>query len=122
MYEYKAKITSVYDGDTITGDIDCGFGVWLHKAKMRLLGVDTAEIRGGTAATKEKAYAARDYVRSVVLDQEVIVCTAKKGKYGRWLVTVWLIDDNGHKQAESLNEALIRLGHAVRYMTSPPVC
>lgn len=30
VYTYKAFVTSVYDGDTITCDIDCGFGVVLH--------------------------------------------------------------------------------------------
>ena len=29
MYEYKAVIVSVYDGDTVTADIDLGFEVWL---------------------------------------------------------------------------------------------
>ena len=27
MYEYCAKVVSVYDGDTITVDIDLGFGI-----------------------------------------------------------------------------------------------
>ena len=29
MYEYKAYVRKVYDGDTITVDIDLGFGVVL---------------------------------------------------------------------------------------------
>ena len=33
MYEYKAIITSVYDGDTVTANIDLGFGVVLKKTK-----------------------------------------------------------------------------------------
>ena len=41
MYEYKAQVVSVYDGDTLTVDIDLGFEVWLRKQKIRLAGIDT---------------------------------------------------------------------------------
>lgn len=44
MYEYKAQVVSVYDGDTLTVDIDLGFEVWLRKQKIRLAGIDTPEI------------------------------------------------------------------------------
>lgn len=29
MYEYKAIIKKIYDADTVTVDIDLGFGTWL---------------------------------------------------------------------------------------------
>ena len=29
MFEYRAIVTKVYDGDTITVDIDLGFGIWV---------------------------------------------------------------------------------------------
>ena len=44
MYEYKAQVVSVYDGETLTVDIDLGFEVWLRKQKIRLAGIDTPEI------------------------------------------------------------------------------
>ena len=45
-YIYNAFVTSVYDGDTITCNIDCGFGVILQKQKIRLYGLNTPEMRG----------------------------------------------------------------------------
>ena len=38
MYEYRCKLVKVIDGDTIDVDIDLGFGVWLKKERVRLVG------------------------------------------------------------------------------------
>ena len=46
MYEYKAIVKKVYDGDTITVDIDLGFGITFNDKSIRLSGIDTPEIRG----------------------------------------------------------------------------
>ena len=46
MFEYRAHIIKVYDGDTVTADIDLGFNVILKKQKLRLIGIDAPEIRG----------------------------------------------------------------------------
>ena len=45
MYEYRAKLLRVIDGDTVDVDIDLGFGVWMHKERIRLYGIDTPESR-----------------------------------------------------------------------------
>ena len=42
MYEYKAVITNVVDGDTFDMDIDLGFHIHIHE-RVRLLDVDTPE-------------------------------------------------------------------------------
>ena len=54
MYEYNVKILKVIDGDTIDVDIDLGFGVWLHKERVRMMGIDTPESR--TRDLEEKKY------------------------------------------------------------------
>lgn len=109
MYEYNVIIISVYDGDTVTADIDLGFGVWLRKQKFRLIGIDTPEIRTRDLDEKKRGYAARDRLRELVLDKHVIVKSHGKGKYGRWLVDI--IDDEG----KSINQRLITEGHAKTY-------
>lgn len=109
MYTYKGTVLSVYDGDTITVRLDLGFKI-STEVKLRLVGIDTPELRGGTEETKAAARAARDHVRSRVSGVEVRVQTTKKGKYGRWLGVVWIADDS-----ESLNDELIRLNHATPY-------
>ena len=45
MYEYRCKIVKIIDGDTVDVDIDLGFGVWMHKERIRLYGIDTPESR-----------------------------------------------------------------------------
>ena len=45
MYEYKAKLLKVVDGDTVDVDIDLGFGVWLRNERVRIMGIDTPESR-----------------------------------------------------------------------------
>ena len=46
MYEYRAFVRKVYDGDTVTVDIDLGFDVVLKGQKIRLLKINAPEVRG----------------------------------------------------------------------------
>lgn len=113
MYEYNAFVTKVYDGDTITVDIDLGFGVELKKQTIRLIHINTPEVRG---ESKEAGYVSRDYVREKILDKTIILKTTldKKGKYGRWLGEI--IYQNELNESVNLNEELISEGLAIRYM------
>ena len=115
LYKYKAKITSVYDGDTCTADIDLGFYMVLRKVKIRLYGIDTAEIRGGTEQTKKAAVEARDFLRSTILNQEVLVLSHGKGKYGRWLCELFVVDPQT-KEETNINNLLIQKGMAKPYL------
>ena len=46
MYEYRAYVRKVYDGDTVTVDIDLGFDVVLKAQKIRLVRINAPEVRG----------------------------------------------------------------------------
>ena len=70
MYEYRANIIAVYDGDTVTADIDLGFEVWLRGQRLRLLNIDTPEVRG---KSKKEGIVSRDALRDRILNKEVIV-------------------------------------------------
>ena len=118
MYTYDAEILSVYDGDTATATVDLGFKVSAIKVKLRFYGIDTAEIRGGTEATKIAAREARDYVKEKILGKKVRMKSLGKGKYGRYLAIIWPIDDNGEPLEESINDELVRLGMAKHYMAN----
>lgn len=118
MYEYKAIVTKVYDGDTITVDIDLGFGIWTKKQTIRLFGINTPEVRGDE---KEQGYISRDRLREWVLGKEVILVTAKdkKGKYGRWLGSIYPYGEFMSETIEgsvSYNQRLINEGLAEKYM------
>ena len=45
MYEYRAKLVNVVDGDTVDVDIDLGFGIWMRDERVRIMGIDTPESR-----------------------------------------------------------------------------
>ncbi len=90
MYEYKAKIIRVYDGDTMTFLIDLGFNLTIT-GRLRLYGVNTPEIRRSKKTTqkqKKKGLAIRDYVRKMILNKDVNIQVLKKGKYGRYVSKV----------------------------------
>jgi micrococcal nuclease len=107
MYRYLAKNFSVYDGDTVRCDIDLGFGVWLSNQTLRLYGINTPEVRG---PERESGLLAKKWLSDRVLGKELTIVTHKdkKGKYGRWLATIY-------DERENLNLELIREGHAVHY-------
>ena len=115
MYEYNAEITSVYDGDTCTGTIDLGFKLFTRKAKLRLLGIQAHEIRTSDLGEKMLAIEARDYLRGIVMGHQVRIKSEKKGKYGRYLVTIWLLDDDGNIVEPSVNQRMLDAEHARPY-------
>jgi len=116
-FGYRAIILpeDVYDGDSCTADVDLGMRVWLRRQKLRLLSVDTPELRG---AEKVAGRAARDFVRDLLPeDGEVLLRThkgRKKDKWGRWLIELWI--EKSPQQLVCVNDELLRAGHAVRYM------
>lgn len=60
MYEYRAFVRKVYDGDTVTVDIDLGFDVVLQKQKIRLLRINAPEVRG---EQRQEGLKSRDALR-----------------------------------------------------------
>ncbi len=86
MYQYKAKVKRVVDGDTVDLEVDLGFNV-LIKLRGRLLGVDTPE-RG--QEDWSRATQTFGNLLSDESDEEgwVLIRTEKTGKYGRWLIDI----------------------------------
>jgi len=107
MYNYKAYIKAVYDGDTVTAVVDLGF-LHYQEMKLRLYGIDTPELRG---EEREAGLVVRDIVREMILDKEVEIHSYKdkQGKFGRYLATI-LID------GLNLNDWLVANGHATVYL------
>ncbi len=110
-YYYRAHVVSVYDGDTCHADLDLGFGVWKKKEILRLYRINAPEIRG---ASKEAGRQSRDYLRSLILDKEVMLQTIQdaKGKYGRYLAEIW-IHDALHDEWRNVNDMLVENGQAI---------
>ena len=111
MYEYKCKVTRVVDGDTVDIDIDLGFGVWLHKERVRIYGIDTPESRTRDKEEKKYGLMAKEFVKQFVKGDSIKLTTQKydaKGKFGRILGDI--IVDN-----RSLSDTMIQEHHAVIY-------
>lgn len=111
MFEYEAKVVDVYDGDTITVDIDLGLGIWLRGEKLRIYGISAPEVRG---VERPKGLASRNYLRTLILGKAVKVRTLKdaKGKYGRYLATVLLPSTEPNIAPMDIAAALVLAGQA----------
>lgn len=107
MYEYRAFVRKVYDGDTITVDFDLGFDILLKSQKIRLSRINTPEVRG---KEREEGLKSRDALREKIANKWVVIKTQKdkKGKFGRWLGEVWLDDT-------CMNDWLLQEGLAKPY-------
>jgi len=108
LYTYRAKVLSVYDGDTIRVEIDLGFGMkWVGDGRgvqIRLSGIDAPEIKG---SSRNLGLLSRDWLRQKINGREVILKTIKDSteKYGRYLGIIYLEDEN-------INESLVVNGFA----------
>ncbi|MFQ5604368.1 MAG: thermonuclease family protein [bacterium] len=109
LYYYQSRVINVYDGDTVRADIDLGLSVWVNNEKLRLARINAPELRG---EEREAGLAARDFLRSQVLDKEIIVETLKdrKGKYGRYLAELWVKGEDG--EYLNVNDLMVQKGHA----------
>ena len=106
MFEYRAKITSIYDGDTCRADIDLGFGLWIKDQPIRIYGIDCPEIN------TDEGKAARDYADHILFCGRVVVMTTlkdKKEKYGRYLGKITLADGGDY------GSRMVEAGHATPY-------
>ena len=113
MYEYKCKITRIVDGDTMDIDIDLGFGVWLHKERVRIYGIDTPESRTRDLVEKRFGLAAKDFAKKFLLDHDpkVTLVTKEydaKGKFGRIL-------GDFRCKTKMLSQVMVEHHHAVPY-------
>lgn len=120
MYEYKAEVIRVIDGDTLEMNIDLGFGVRFQEI-VRLAGINTPEIFGVKKDSEEykKGIEAKTYVENLLMaeslktEPSIIIKTEKdkKGKYGRYIATIIVNGDI------NLNEKLVieRLAEKINY-------
>jgi micrococcal nuclease len=81
MYQYKAKVTNVVDGDAIDALVDLGFKVQIMQ-RLRLARVDTPE-KG-----QDKYGEAKDFVKGLVEGKDVSISTHKVSKWGYYLADV----------------------------------
>lgn len=115
MYEYKCELDRVVDGDTVDVDIDLGFGVWLKKERVRIMGIDTPESRTSDKIEKVFGKAASARLKELI-EEDCILCTTKdrsgedeRGKFGR------VLGDFKTADGRMVTDIMIEEGHAVAY-------
>ncbi len=115
MYEYKCKILRVVDGDTVDVDIDLGFGIWLHKERVRIMGIDTPESRTRDKVEKIFGLAAKERLNSLLGEKAILETKVSKkgedmkGKFGR------VLGNFRTAAGDHCASILIEEGHAVPY-------
>ena len=98
-----------YDADTITVNIPAVPAVIGKEISIRVAGIDTAEMRGGTPCTKEAAKRAKDWVATKLnAAQRIDLVDVERGKYFRLVARV-IVD------GIDLSQELLRHGLAVPY-------
>lgn len=114
MYEYKATVVKIVDGDTVDVDIDLGFGIIMTDERVRIMGIDTPESRTRDKVEKVFGLASKERVKEL-LSGDIILKTQiarngedMKGKYGR-ILGDFIIGD------KMLTDILVEEGHAVAY-------
>ncbi len=132
LYNYKATVNKVIDGDTLVLNIDLGMGISNNNVKCRLLDIDTPELKPTNKKYLEhgimdeqliEAYKQQEIklakevskrVRVLVQDKTIMISTVKdkSDQFNRYLVKVlyW----SGSEWID-LSEYLLKEGLASRW-------
>ena len=84
----NVSIASVYDGDTFKINLNCSLAVYCEKVPVRVLGVDTAEIKGQTEREKELAQQAKTFTKKFLEKEPISLSNCSRDKYFRLLCDV----------------------------------
>ena len=116
MYEYRARLLKVVDGDTCDVDLDLGFNVILSNQRVRLFGIDTPESRTRDDEEKKFGLLSKQYLKDH-LAESFKIRTHKddaRGKFGRILGEPIVYIPEFDREM-SICEAMIHKGLAVEY-------
>ena len=102
---YGERVTQVYDGDTITVGTN---------EKIRLMCIDTPEIRKNShgRADTDNAIKARDHLRNLILDKDVVVARYGNDYFKRTLARIYL------KNGKEVNKIMVDEKMAVKYLSN----
>jgi micrococcal nuclease len=112
MYEYKATVKRVIDGDSLVLDIDLGFYMFMNETKIRLYGLDTPEMNSDDPLLRLQAVLATRYLYdNLPVGSKVVIKTVldKREKYGRLLATITTQD------GFNINDGLLENKLAINY-------
>ena len=110
MYEYKAGLVRVLDGDTVVLSVDLGFNVGVQE-HFRLSNINAPELHGHDPDTKAAALESKKYLEGLLAAGPLTIRSERRTqeKFGRYLVRIV----NGAGVA--VNEEMVKAGHAKTY-------
>lgn len=112
----EGVVVKVYDGDTITIVSALPFEESeYYRFSIRLLGIDSAEIKGKSEAEKAVAIKARDALSAKILNHTITLRNVTTEKYGRLLANIYL-------DGEWINDWMLKNGHAIVYDGGKKAC
>ena len=113
MYTYNAKLVRVINGDTLDIEIDLGFDI-IIKQRLKLFGIDTPDSRSTNTEIKQKGLDVKQRLMDLLTKEfKVETMLNKRGKYGRILGKVYIVDEKDNEVC--INELLVDEGLAERY-------
>ncbi len=98
----NVSVASVYDGDTFKINLNCSLAIYCEKVPVRVLGVDTPEIKGKTAKEKRLAKEAKAFTKNFLSKGPISLSNCSRDKYFR------LLCDVTNAQGQNLAQELIR--------------
>ena len=104
----NVSVASVYDGDTFKINLNCSLAVYCEKVPVRVLGVDTPEIKGKTEREKKLAQQAKEFTKQFLNIGPIRLSNCARDKYFR------LLCDVTNAEGKNLAKELIKanLGYA----------
>lgn len=118
MFEYKATVKRVIDGDTVDAVVDLGFKV-AYSCRIRLAGIDTPESRTRDLTEKRYGLGAKHRMQELLdgNDGKFVLKSHGVGKFGRCLgeMIVPVEEVVAGITERTINNILMGEGHAVPY-------
>ena len=106
MFEYRATLLSIVDGDTLKLEVDLGFRVRVREV-FRLSRINCPELLT-LDGMKARAFVADTLAKATALK----VRSSRSEKYGRWLAEVLFQTKETGAQWHNLNSLLLEAKHA----------
>lgn len=102
LYNYKATVVRVIDGDTVKLQLDLGFRLfWI--VNCRLTGIDAPEL------DTDQGQDAKEYLIDLLpVDTELLINSKRLDKYGRPEVVIYY-------KGENINDMIVKDGYAKYY-------
>ena len=118
MYEYNCILARVVDGDTVDLWVDLGFNIRIRE-RFRLAKINAPELRTRDLEEKARGQAAAEWLEDIISNHKhlkVVTDKDKKGKFGRWLGTLYVSNHQADVPDKdswlNLNYHMIDCGHA----------